>query len=83
MSELSLESRFKGCLLGLALGDAVGCTVEFRSRDKFEPLTYMVGVCGSNPLGRTNLNFKINKYTLTPFTKTFPKIPTHKKLTID
>jgi ADP-ribosyl-[dinitrogen reductase] hydrolase len=43
MSELALESRFKGCFLGLALGDAVGCTVEFRSRDKFEPLTDMVG----------------------------------------
>jgi len=43
LPNVSLESRFKGCLLGLAVGDAVGCTVEFRSRDKFEPLTDMVG----------------------------------------
>jgi ADP-ribosyl-[dinitrogen reductase] hydrolase len=43
LPNVSLESRFRGCLLGLALGDAVGCTVEFRSRDKFEPLTDMVG----------------------------------------
>lgn len=31
MSEaLALEDRFAGCLLGLACGDAVGTTVEFR-----------------------------------------------------
>jgi ADP-ribosyl-[dinitrogen reductase] hydrolase len=35
--------RFRGCLLGLAVGDAVGTTVEFRSRGSFEPLTDMVG----------------------------------------
>jgi ADP-ribosyl-[dinitrogen reductase] hydrolase len=35
--------RFRGCLLGLAAGDAVGTTVEFRSRDSFAPLTDMVG----------------------------------------
>jgi ADP-ribosyl-[dinitrogen reductase] hydrolase len=31
------------CLLGLALGDAVGCTVEFCQRGSFEPVTNMVG----------------------------------------
>ena len=36
-------SRFRGCLLGLAAGDAVGTTVEFRRRGTFEPLTDMVG----------------------------------------
>jgi ADP-ribosyl-[dinitrogen reductase] hydrolase len=36
-------NRFRGCLLGLAVGDAVGTTVEFQSRGSFEPLTDMVG----------------------------------------
>jgi ADP-ribosyl-[dinitrogen reductase] hydrolase len=35
--------RFRGCLLGLAAGDAVGTTVEFRHRGTFEPLRDMVG----------------------------------------
>lgn len=35
--------RFRGCLLGLACGDAVGTTVEFRARDSFTPVTDMVG----------------------------------------
>lgn len=35
--------RFRGCLLGLAIGDAVGTTLEFRSPGTFEPLTDMVG----------------------------------------
>ena len=37
------QNRFRGCLLGLAAGDAVGTTVEFASRGSFEPLTDMVG----------------------------------------
>ena len=37
------DERFRGCLLGLAIGDAVGTTVEFRPRGTFEPLTDMVG----------------------------------------
>jgi ADP-ribosyl-[dinitrogen reductase] hydrolase len=37
------QERFRGCLLGLAAGDAVGTTVEFRPRDSFEPVTDMVG----------------------------------------
>jgi len=36
-------NRFRGALLGLACGDAVGTTVEFSNRDEFEPLTDMVG----------------------------------------
>jgi ADP-ribosyl-[dinitrogen reductase] hydrolase len=39
----SLRDRYVGCLLGLAIGDAVGTTVEFRPRGSFEPLTDMVG----------------------------------------
>ena len=29
------RDRFRGCLLGLATGDAVGTTVEFRRRGTF------------------------------------------------
>ncbi|NNJ25446.1 ADP-ribosylglycohydrolase family protein [Alienimonas chondri] len=35
--------RFRGCLLGLAVGDAVGTTVEFKPRGSFEPVTDMTG----------------------------------------
>jgi len=35
--------RFEGCLLGLACGDAVGATVEFMPRGRFEPVTGMTG----------------------------------------
>lgn len=37
------SDRFRGCLLGLAVGDAVGTTVEFRSRNSFLPVQDMVG----------------------------------------
>ncbi len=37
------RSRFRGCLLGLACGDAVGTTVEFQARGRFTPVTDMVG----------------------------------------
>src|SRR5215218_10319831 len=36
-------NRFRGCLLGLAVGDAVGTTVEFSPPGTFEPVTDMVG----------------------------------------
>lgn len=39
----SLEDRAVGALLGLAVGDAVGTTLEFRPRDSYQPLTDMVG----------------------------------------
>jgi ADP-ribosylglycohydrolase len=35
--------RYRGCLLGLAAGDALGTTLEFESPGSFEPLTDMVG----------------------------------------
>ncbi|MEM7036644.1 MAG: ADP-ribosylglycohydrolase family protein [Bacteroidota bacterium] len=35
--------RFQGCLLGLAIGDAVGTTLEFRKPGTFLPITDMVG----------------------------------------
>ena len=37
------QNRARGLLLGLATGDAVGTTLEFRPRGTFEPLTDMVG----------------------------------------
>ncbi len=39
----SEQSRFRGCLLGLACGDAVGTTVEFERRGTFRPVTDMTG----------------------------------------
>lgn len=38
-----LTSRYRGCLLGLACGDAVGTTVEFSPRGTFAPVTDMTG----------------------------------------
>ena len=36
-------SRYRGCLVGLAVGDAVGTTVEFCPPGTFDPVTDMVG----------------------------------------
>jgi len=38
-----MKSRYEGCLLGLAAGDALGTTVEFKAPGSFVPLTDMVG----------------------------------------
>ncbi len=35
--------RYRGSLLGLAVGDALGTTLEFKAPGSFEPLTDMVG----------------------------------------
>ncbi|MBA2680253.1 MAG: ADP-ribosylglycohydrolase family protein [Ktedonobacteraceae bacterium] len=35
--------RYRGCLLGLAVGDAVGTTLEFRPQGTFEPIDDMLG----------------------------------------
>lgn len=35
--------KARGCLLGLAVGDAIGTTVEFQPRGSFEPVTDMTG----------------------------------------
>lgn len=40
---MDISERFRGCLLGLAVGDAVGTTVEFQPRGTFAPVTDMVG----------------------------------------
>lgn len=36
-------ARYRGFLLGLAVGDALGTTVEFQPRSTFPPVTSMVG----------------------------------------
>ncbi len=44
MSKPALDrNRFRGALLGLAVGDAVGTTVEFKPPGTFEPVTDMLG----------------------------------------
>ncbi len=43
MRAMGLRSRYRGCLLGLATGDVVGTTVEFRARGTFPPVVDMVG----------------------------------------
>jgi ADP-ribosylglycohydrolase len=43
MTEISLGSRYCGCLLGLAAGDAIGTTLEFTQPGAFEPIADMVG----------------------------------------
>ncbi len=40
---MDMRERYRGCLLGLAVGDAVGTTLEFKDPGTFEPITDMVG----------------------------------------
>lgn len=40
---VSLKNRFRGALLGLATGDALGTTLEFKAPGTFPPITDMVG----------------------------------------
>ena len=40
---MDLIARYQGCLLGLAVGDALGTTLEFKPRGTFEPIDDMVG----------------------------------------
>jgi len=42
MTALSLDQA-KGMLLGLAVGDALGTTLEFSARDSLPPVTDIVG----------------------------------------
>ena len=43
MIEITTRDRFRGCLLGLAAGDALGTTLEFKSPGTFEPIDDMIG----------------------------------------
>ena len=36
------QNKFQGCLLGLAVGDALGCTLEFKKPGTFEPITRII-----------------------------------------
>lgn len=45
---MSLQDRYRGCLLGLAAGDAMGSSVASQERGGFVPLT---GLVGGGPLG--------------------------------
>ena len=44
-----LRGRYHGALLGLAAGDALGTTLEFKSPGTFKPLSDMVGGGPFNP----------------------------------
>jgi ADP-ribosyl-[dinitrogen reductase] hydrolase len=48
MTSPSLQQRYAGSLIGLACGDAVGTTVEFRRRGTFVPVR---GMTGGGPFG--------------------------------
>lgn len=43
ISHMGVLERYRGCLLGLAVGDAVGTTLEFKAPGTFTPITDMVG----------------------------------------
>lgn len=44
----AIRDRAVGAMLGLAVGDALGATLEFKPRDSYEPLT---GIVGGGPFG--------------------------------
>ena len=43
MGGVSTRDRFRGCLVGLAAGDALGTTLEFSPPGSFDPIDDMVG----------------------------------------
>lgn len=51
---MTLQNRFKGSLVGLGVGDALGASVEFLKRDTYEISTYQSG---------GKLNVKLGEYT--------------------
>lgn len=40
---ITREMRYEGCMVGLAAGDAIGTTLEFKAPGSFSPITDMVG----------------------------------------
>jgi ADP-ribosyl-[dinitrogen reductase] hydrolase len=40
---IPMIDRYRGCLLGLAVGDALGTTLEFKPPGSFTPITDMIG----------------------------------------
>ncbi len=43
MTQITTQDRYRGSLLGLAVGDAVGTTLEFTKPGTFEPINDMIG----------------------------------------
>ena len=43
MNQITSGNRFQGCLLGLAAGDALGTTLEFKPAGTFAPIDDMIG----------------------------------------
>ncbi|MBB3821717.1 hypothetical protein FHT03_002167 [Xanthomonas arboricola] len=43
MTDAARRARFRGCLLGLAVGDALGTTLEFCAPGSFTPIDDMRG----------------------------------------
>jgi ADP-ribosyl-[dinitrogen reductase] hydrolase len=43
MGTTNVGDRYRGALLGLAAGDALGTTLEFKAPGAFEPISDMVG----------------------------------------
>jgi ADP-ribosyl-[dinitrogen reductase] hydrolase len=43
VQQLVLRDRYRGALLGLAVGDALGTTVEFKAPGTFKPITDLMG----------------------------------------
>ena len=43
LSSITILDRFRGCLLGLAAGDALGSALEFRKPGTFQPIDDMTG----------------------------------------
>jgi hypothetical protein len=48
VQQLLIRDRYRGALLGLAVGDALGTTVEFKAPGTFKPIT---GIVGGGPFG--------------------------------
>jgi ADP-ribosyl-[dinitrogen reductase] hydrolase len=43
VQQLMIRDRYRGALLGLAVGDALGTTLEFKTPGTFEPITDLIG----------------------------------------
>ena len=43
VQKLLLRDRYRGALLGLGIGDALGTTLEFKATGTFKPITDMIG----------------------------------------
>ena len=60
------EDRFLGCLTGLAVGDAVGTTLEFRSPGTFKPIDDMVGGGPFGPVFKLLRDGSVEDFTRGP-----------------